>query len=51
VSEEIQAGAGCICVGVFCFQVVEDTDIAGKALKAVAQMKRARPWDEMRKHS
>jgi len=37
-------GADFICVGMFDFQIVEDTDIAEKALKAVAQMKRARSW-------
>ena len=38
-----QQVSGFICVGVFDFQVVENTDIAAKALKAVSQMKRARP--------
>jgi len=37
-------GADFICVGMFDFQVIEDTEIAAKALQAVAQMKRARPW-------
>jgi hypothetical protein len=37
-------GADFICVGMFDFQVVEDTDIAANALKAVARMNRARPW-------
>jgi len=37
-------GADFICVGMFDFQVVENTDIAAKALKAVAQTPRARPW-------
>jgi hypothetical protein len=37
-------GADFICVGMFDFQVIEDTDIAAKALKAVSQTKRARPW-------
>ena len=37
-------GADFICVGMFDFQIVEDTDIAANALKAVSQMKRARPW-------
>jgi hypothetical protein len=37
-------GADFICVGMFDFQIVEDTDIAADALNAVAQMKRARPW-------
>ena len=37
-------GADFICVGMFDFQVVEDTEIAASALKAVSQMKRARPW-------
>jgi len=37
-------GADFICVGMFDFQVVENTDIADQALKAVAQLKRARPW-------
>jgi hypothetical protein len=37
-------GADFICVGMFDFQVVEDTDIAANALKAVSQMNRARPW-------
>jgi len=39
-----EAGADFICVGMFDFQVVEDTEIAAKALRAVAQAKRARPW-------
>ncbi len=37
-------GADFICVGMFDFQIGEDADIAANALKAVAQMKRARPW-------
>jgi len=37
-------GADFICVGMFDFQVVEDTDIAAKALQAVSGLKRARPW-------
>jgi len=37
-------GADFICVGMFDFQVVEDTEIAANALKAVARMERARPW-------
>ncbi|MDD4870251.1 MAG: hypothetical protein PHR77_06790 [Kiritimatiellae bacterium] len=37
-------GADFICVGMFDFQVVEDTDIAEKALKTVVQKGRARPW-------
>jgi len=38
------SGADFICVGMFDFQVVEDTDIAAAALRAVSGMKRARPW-------
>jgi hypothetical protein len=37
-------GADFICVGMFDFQVVEDTEIAANALEAVSRMKRARPW-------
>lgn len=37
-------GADFICVGMFDFQVVEDTDIARTALQAVSRIKRARPW-------
>lgn len=39
-----QNGADFICVGMFDFQVVENTLIADRALKAVAQAKRPRPW-------
>ena len=39
-----ESGADFICVGMFDFQVAEDMDIAGKALAAVAEMGRARPW-------
>lgn len=37
-------GADFICVGMFDFQVVENTAIAQRALQSVAQTKRARPW-------
>ncbi|OHE82488.1 MAG: hypothetical protein A3G75_07165 [Verrucomicrobia bacterium RIFCSPLOWO2_12_FULL_64_8] len=37
-------GADFICVGMFDFQVVENTTIADAALRAVAQAGRARPW-------
>ena len=37
-------GADFICVGMFDFQVVEDTEIAARALQAVAEKKRSRPW-------
>lgn len=37
-------GADFICVGMFDFQVVDNTDIAEKALKAVALKGRTRPW-------
>lgn len=37
-------GADFICVGMFDFQVVEDTEIAAQALQAVAGKKRPRPW-------
>lgn len=39
-----ESGADFICVGMFDFQVVENTAIAEKALKAVVQKGRARPW-------
>ncbi len=39
-----ESGADFICVGMFDFQVVEDTEIAAQALQAVAGKKRARPW-------
>ena len=38
------SGADFICVGMFDFQVVEDTDIAAAALREVSVMNRARPW-------
>ncbi len=37
-------GADFVCVGMFDFQIVENTEIAEKALKAVAQKTRVRPW-------
>jgi hypothetical protein len=37
-------GADFICVGMFDFQIVDNTAIAEKALKTVAQKGRARPW-------
>jgi len=37
-------GADFLCVGMFDFQIVEDTAIADAALKAVAKQGRARPW-------
>jgi hypothetical protein len=37
-------GADFICVGMFDFQVIENTDIAAAALAAVSRTKRARPW-------
>lgn len=39
-----ESGADFICVGMFDFQIVENTNIADRALKAVAQGKRSRPW-------
>ena len=37
-------GADFLCVGMFDFQIVENTAIAGKALEAVMQKGRWRPW-------
>jgi hypothetical protein len=37
-------GADFLCVGMFDFQIVENTDIAAKALQAVTQKGRPRPW-------
>lgn len=37
-------GADFLCVGMFDFQVVENTGIAARALAAVAEKGRARPW-------
>jgi len=37
-------GADFLCVGMFDFQVVENTGIADAALKAVAKQNRPRPW-------
>jgi hypothetical protein len=37
-------GADFLCVGMFDFQVVENTAIADAALKAVAKQNRSRPW-------
>ena len=37
-------GADFLCVGMFDFQVVENTEIAAKALQAVTQKGRARAW-------
>jgi hypothetical protein len=37
-------GADFLCVGMFDFQVVENTEIAAKALQAVSRTKRPRPW-------
>lgn len=39
-----QSGADFACVGMFDFQVVENTGIAAQALAAVAEKGRARPW-------
>jgi len=39
-----ESGADFLCVGMFDFQVVENTGIAQRALAAVAQKGRARPW-------
>ena len=39
-----ESGADFICVGMFDFQIVENTAIAERALKAVAQSGRGRPW-------
>jgi hypothetical protein len=39
-----ESGADFICVGMFDFQVVENTAIAAQALKAVAQKGRPRAW-------
>ena len=39
-----ESGADFICVGMFDFQVVENTGIAERALAAVAEKGRARPW-------
>jgi hypothetical protein len=40
----IESGAEFICVGIFDFQIVENTALAERALKALAQAKRARQW-------
>ena len=37
-------GADFLCVGMFDFQIVENTEIAAKALAAVTQKGRPRPW-------
>jgi len=37
-------GADFLCVGMFDFQIVENTDIAAQALQSVMQKGRARPW-------
>lgn len=39
-----ESGADFICVGMFDFQVVENTALAERALAAVTQKGRARPW-------
>ena len=39
-----ESGADFICVGMFDFQVVENTGIAERALAAVAEKGRTRPW-------
>ncbi len=39
-----ESGADFICVGMFDFQVVENTAIADQALKVVAKNGRSRPW-------
>ncbi len=39
-----ESGADFICVGMFDFQVVENTAIAQRALQAVTEKGRARPW-------
>lgn len=38
------SGADFLCVGMFDFQIVEDTEIAARALRAVSQVKRSRAW-------
>ena len=38
-------GADLICVGMFDFQIVENTEIASNALHAVTQQGRSRPWN------
>ena len=39
-----ESGADFICVGMFDFQIVENTSIAADALEAVKQKGRSRPW-------
>lgn len=39
-----ESGADFLCVGMFDFQVVENTAVAARALAAVAEKGRARPW-------
>ncbi|MBI5693092.1 MAG: twin-arginine translocation signal domain-containing protein [Verrucomicrobia bacterium] len=39
-----ESGADFICIGMFDFQVVENTDLAARALAAVTPKNRARPW-------
>ncbi len=39
-----ESGADFLCVGMFDFQVVENTDLAARALAAVADRRRPRPW-------
>lgn len=39
-----ESGADFICVGMFDFQVVENTTIAARALEGLAGTRRARPW-------
>jgi hypothetical protein len=39
-----ESGADFICVGLFDFQVVENTRIVERALPTVAEKGRTRPW-------
>jgi NAD(P)H-dependent flavin oxidoreductase YrpB (nitropropane dioxygenase family) len=39
-----ESGADFICVGMFDFQIAEDTGIAAEAIAAVIGKGRARPW-------
>jgi hypothetical protein len=40
----LENGADFLCVGMFDFQIVENTAIAAQALEAVAKQGRSRPW-------